>query len=205
MLPLLSAETVFHKPFSYKFFGKLSGRQALREILFIIFCVEIAGRIGCMDFINQANLVTQFPEFVFSIDKDEAFSGSNLLSAGKQSQGVFLELFVILPANQTCRDNLILGNVLVVCTNLGFGGGGYYWFFKCLVFTHAFRERYAAQCAGSTFIGAPRTSGKVSAYDHLHRKRFAFVPDSDHWMGRGNFPVWDNIGCVVQKPGGDLI
>ena len=66
--------------------------------MLVIFRIEITGRIGRMNFINQIDLFTQFSEFVFGIDKYESFSGSDLLSAGEQSQCVFLELLVILSA-----------------------------------------------------------------------------------------------------------
>jgi hypothetical protein len=60
----------------------------------------------------------------------------------------------------------------------------------------------SAYVAGSAFIGR-MNFGKVSAYYHFHRERFAFVPEVTI-DGIGNLQ-FDTISAYVQKPGSDLV
>ena len=95
LLSGLSLETVVHQPFADKFLGQLFLFFPASKAFFVAVGVEVAGRVGGVDFVDEVNLPVLFPELVFGVNEDKSFAGCYFRSPLEEGVGVFLEQFVI--------------------------------------------------------------------------------------------------------------
>ena len=100
-LSFLALETVCHQPLADKLLGKLLLTLSPGQPFLIAVCVEIPGGIRCVHLVHQVDLAVLLSELVLGVHQDETLAGCYLGSALENGPGIFLKLFIILPADKT--------------------------------------------------------------------------------------------------------
>ena len=204
LLSGLAHEAAVDEPLAHELLGELALGLALGELLLVAVGIEVARRVGSVDFVNQIDLATPLAELVLGVHEDEPALGSNLRTALEERTGVLFHLLVVLAADDALGDNLVARDVLVV-SGFGLRGGGDDGDGELLVLLHAFGKGDATERAGAVLVLAPGATGKVAADNHLYAEALAFQTDGYHRVGRGEFPVGDDVGRVVEELGGNLV
>ena len=144
-------------------------------------------------------------ELVLGVHQNQSVTSGNLLTAGKQRQGVLLHLLVLGFGHQAAGDNLLARDVLVVGTDLGLGGRGDDGRGELLVLAHAFRQTDTADLAYTGLVGAPGRAAEIAADNHLDGIALAAIADRHHRVGSGLQPVGADVAGGVQELGRNLI
>ena len=151
-----------------------------------------------MNLIHEVDLIANLAEFVFSVNQNQAVFGSDFSATLEQLASDDLNLFVVFLADKSLTDNLFLRDILIV-TFFSLCRRCDDWLGKLLVFFHAVRNCHAADGVLTAFVSTPRTSGKVSADNHLNREWLAELTNCNHRIWSSDFPVRDDVGGHIQK------
>ena len=111
-LSLFALETILHQPLTHKFLGQLALRFAFGEFLFVTVGIEIAGRVGGMNLVDEVDFAVGFAELVLGIHQNQAFLGGDFTAALEQCHGVFLQNGIIFGRNEAASQDFLLGNIL---------------------------------------------------------------------------------------------
>ena len=179
-------------------------RFALLELLLVAVGIEVAGRVGRMDFVDEVHLAVLLAELILRVDQDEALLGCHPAASLEEGVGVFLHQFIVLLAHQTLSDDFLFRDVLVVSGfslgRRGDDGGG-----ELLVFLHSVGESHAAERTAASLVLSPGTAGEIAADNHFHAEAFTLQSDGHHGVGSGNLPVGDNVSSSIQELGCNLV
>ena len=96
-----------------------------------------------MDFVDENNAAGAFAEFIFCVDKNQAFFGCHLGAAGEELARILLHHCVVFLAYQTLGDDFLARDILVVALG-SFGGGGNDGLGEALVLAHPVGKLHAA-------------------------------------------------------------
>ena len=88
-------EPIIHKPLAHELLGELALRFACCKTLGVTVGIEIAAGIRSMDFIHEHHLTLIGAKLIFGIHKNQPVLLSDLLTAGKECQRIFLQQFVL--------------------------------------------------------------------------------------------------------------
>ncbi len=189
----MTLETIAHQPFAHKFLRKLLLRLAFFLTFFVTFQIKIAGRIGGMNFIDKVNDAVLLTKFIFCINQDQPHFFGDFGAFFEDFQGVFFHQSIIFGRNNALAEDFFFRNIFIVAFG-SFGCRCNDGLRETLMFLHTIGDGYSADFTGAIFVGAPRTSCKVAADDHLDRKRFAKPSNRDHRVWCGDFPVGNDAG-----------
>lgn len=205
LLAGLAHEAVLDEPLAHKLLGELTLGLSGAQTLLVAVGIEVARRVGGVDFVNQDDLALAQAELILGVDQDEALLGGHTAAALKEGAGVALHGVIVLGRDNALSDNLLTRDVHVVA-GVGLGGGGHDGAAgECLVFDHAVGETDAANLAGAGLIVAPCAAGEIAADDHFNSETFTLVTDGDHRVGAGELPVGDDVGGGVEEVGRNLV
>ena len=203
-LPLLTLETVGHEPFADELLRQLALALAPCKALLVSLGVEVARRVGRVDFVHEVDDAVLLAELILRVDENQPHFCSNLAAAAVDGARVALQLLVILAAYESRRDNLLLRDILVVALG-GLRGRGDNRLGELLVLDHAVGHLHAADGPLAGLVLAPCVAREVAADDHLHLERLALAADGDHRVGHGQLPVREDVGGGVEELGGNLV
>ena len=158
-----------------------------------------------MDFIHQVNSTVVLAEFIFCIYKNQSTFSSDFCTALEEGQCIFFKDRIFFRSSQSLFQNLFFGDIFVMQSHFGFRGRSHDRFREFLVFTHSVRKFHTAYFAYATFISAPCTSTKVTAYNHFHRETFAKHTYRNHWVRGSKFPIRTDVCCCVEEFGCNLV
>ena len=204
LLSLFALESVGHEPFPHKLLGELTLVLAFCKAFLIAFGIEITAAVGSVNLVDEVNPTVAFAEFIFGVDKYQAFGGGNLGTPLEESQGVFLQLLVVLLVHKTGTDNLLAGDILIVSL-VGLGGGSKNGCREFLVFHHSLGQWNAAQGAGTGFVFAPSAACQIATDNHFDTEPLAFEAHGHHRVGRSQFPVGDDVGGGIKEFSSNLV
>ena len=157
-----------------------------------------------MDLIHQDDLAVALAELVLGVHEDEPLVCGHLAAALVEGAGVFLQLGVVLGADDALRHYVRRADVLIVALG-GFGGRSDDRLRELLVLDHALRKGRAAEAAFPCLVLAPGVSREVATDDHLDLERLAAQTGRGHRIDLGELPVRDDVGGGVQELGCYLI
>ncbi len=157
-----------------------------------------------MDFVNEDHFAVQLAELILCINEDKTFFSSHFSAALKELACVVLHNGIILCAHNATRNNLLLGNILVVpfirlsCrSNDGFG--------ELLVLFHAFGKRHSADRTHSSLVVTPRAAGEIAADNHLYLETISLVAHCNHWVRSRKAPVRNDVFCSFEEICSNLV
>ena len=151
-----------------------------------------------MDLVDEINLAVALAELIFGVNQNQALLGSHLRTAGKQCARVALHRLIVFLRNDALLDYFLARDILVV-SGFSLGGRSDDRFREFLVFLHALRQFHAAKLTATSLIVAPSAARKIAADNHLYAESLTFQSHSDHRVGSGKFPVWNDVGCSVKE------
>src|SRR5262249_34980919 len=92
------------------------------EALGVLVGYPVAAGGGCVDLVDEENLVPRLAKLVFGVDEDQTSGAGPALPFGEQRQRELLGALPVSAVHQSFREDLSLGDRLVVLAVLGFGG-----------------------------------------------------------------------------------
>ena len=157
-----------------------------------------------MDLVDQIHLTIALTELILGVHQYQTLTCGNLLTSCEDLAGVVLHDLIILFADNTLGNDLLLGDIHVM-TLICLCGRRNNRLRESLVLTHAVRQFYATELSATILILTPCRTRQDRADDHLYAETFAFQTHSYHGVGGGQFPVRTDIRCRVQELGGNLV
>src|SRR5690606_30648152 len=169
LLALFALKTILHKPFAYEFLGQLALGLTLFLQPVISVCIEIAGRIGGMNLINQINLTIDFTKFILGVNQNQTSLLGHFPTALKKRLGNAFQLNIFCLGYQAARYNFFSGDILIMPLH-SFGRRRDYRLREEVIFFKPVRHAHPTKHTPARLIYTPCMARKVATNYHFYGK-----------------------------------